>query len=217
MAQALTLGVDWQPDGARLVTSAGAHALDVRILIGPQTATDIANAVGVLRNRAPLPVQHVGVTIRTGHDADEPALWDLSDTPPLGGTTMHALHPGAALAAGLLDGQDGLILQVGTLVCYAGTLVDGRPQLGLLADHLPVDPLGAYCTCGERGCLRTAAASDELIKRLAAFRDPGLDLAGGLQLEFDAPHRDLGAEVILRQLAAASSNRCRRPRAPGTC
>lgn len=203
MTRALSLGIDWHADGARLVTSAGAHVLDVRILIGPQTAAAVASAVGVLRARAPLAVGHIGVSVQTGAAEEEAALLALCDTPPLANAALHAVHPGAALAAGVLDGADGVVLQVGTSVCWAGAWRSGGPVLGLQADHLPVDPLGAYCRCGERGCLRTAASASELIRRLAAFRDPGLDLAGGLQLEFDVAHRDRGAEVILQQLAAA--------------
>lgn len=203
MTRTLSLGIDWHTDGARLVTSAGAHALDVRILIGPQTAMQVAHAVAVLRARAPLAVGQIGLAVRTGVAADEAALLDLADTPPLADAVLHPVHPGTALAAGLLDGADGVVLQVGTPVCWAGAWRDGAPVLGVQADHLPVDPLGAYCTCGERGCLRTAAAAGELIRRLAAFRDGGLDLAGGLQLEFDVAHRDRGAEVVLQQLATA--------------
>lgn len=197
------MGIDWHADGARLVTSAGAHVLDVRILIGPQTAATVASAVGVLRARAPLAIGHIGLVVRTGAAGDEAAVLALADTPPLANAALQAIHPGTALAAGVLDGEDGLVLQVGTPVSWAGAWRHGAPVLGVLADHLPVDPLGTYCTCGERGCLRTTAAAGELIRRLAAFRDPGLDLAGGLQLEFDVAHRDRGAEVILQQLAAA--------------
>lgn len=204
MTQALALGIDWRPDGARLITTAGAHVLDVRILIGPQQASDIAAAVGVLRARAPAPIRHLAAVIRTDAPHDASAWLEQADTPPLGGLAPQVVQPGAALAAGMLaPDEDGLVLLVATPVCWAGAWQGRRLVLASDASHLPIEPWGSYCSCGERGCLRTLAAEGELIRKLRYHRDPGLSLSGGLKLEIDAAHRDRGAEVVLRQLAGA--------------
>lgn len=59
---------------------------------------------------------------------------------------------------------------VDTLACYAvgtgiggGVVINGRLHLGISGSagelgHQIVDPLGAYCNCGNRGCLETVAA-----------------------------------------------------------
>ncbi len=66
-----------------------------------------------------------------------------------------------------------------TLACYAigtgiggGVVVNGRLHLGLSGSagelgHQMVDPFGAICNCGSRGCLETVAAGPAIAARAA--------------------------------------------------
>ncbi|MBC2933084.1 ROK family protein [Nocardioides sp. zg-1228] len=75
----------------------------------------------------------------------------------------------AALAAGALAGVDDVVyLSVGTGLA-AGVVIDGRLRRGAQAaagevGHLPVDPAGARCGCGQTGCLETIASGRALAR-----------------------------------------------------
>jgi predicted NBD/HSP70 family sugar kinase len=58
----------------------------------------------------------------------------------------------------------------------AGIVVDGRPYRGHRGTageigHVVVDPQGAICRCGNRGCLETLASSQSLVRLVQASRD----------------------------------------------
>lgn len=69
----------------------------------------------------------------------------------------------AALAAQALAGEDDVVyLSIGTGLA-AGLVVDGRLRRGAHGaageiGHVPVDPAGEPCGCGQRGCLETIAS-----------------------------------------------------------
>lgn len=69
----------------------------------------------------------------------------------------------AALAAQALTGVDDVVyLSLGTGLA-AGVVVDGRLRRGAHGaageiGHVPVDPAGEVCGCGQRGCLETVAS-----------------------------------------------------------
>ncbi|WP_245155972.1 ROK family protein [Nocardioides sp. 503] len=73
----------------------------------------------------------------------------------------------ATLGAASLTGADDLAyLSIGTGLA-AGLLLDGRLRRGTRGaageiGHLPVDPAGARCQCGQRGCLETVASGAAL-------------------------------------------------------
>ncbi|MFD5601155.1 ROK family protein [Leucobacter sp. NPDC058333] len=74
----------------------------------------------------------------------------------------------AALGAAHLLGLDGTVvyLNLGTGLAN-GLVVDGELQRGACGvsgeiGHLPIDPLGRPCPCGQRGCLETAASGAAL-------------------------------------------------------
>lgn len=75
----------------------------------------------------------------------------------------------AALAARALVGADDVVyLSVGTGLA-AGLVVDGRLRRGEHGaageiGHLPVDPAGAACGCGQTGCLETIASGRALAR-----------------------------------------------------
>jgi len=73
----------------------------------------------------------------------------------------------AALGAVALSGKEDLVyLSIGTGLA-AGLVLDGRLRRGNHGaageiGHLPVDPSGAPCQCGQRGCLETVASGSAL-------------------------------------------------------
>ncbi|NYE35242.1 putative NBD/HSP70 family sugar kinase [Nocardioides cavernae] len=75
----------------------------------------------------------------------------------------------AALAARALSGADDVVyLSVGTGLA-AGLVIDGRLRRGEHGaageiGHLPVDPAGAECGCGQTGCLETIASGRALAR-----------------------------------------------------
>ena len=75
----------------------------------------------------------------------------------------------AALAARALAGADDVVyLSVGTGLA-AGLVIDGRLRRGEHGaageiGHVPVDPAGSQCGCGQTGCLETIASGGALAK-----------------------------------------------------
>ena len=73
----------------------------------------------------------------------------------------------ATLGAVALSGADDLVyLSIGTGLA-AGLVLDGRLRRGEHGaageiGHVPVDPTGALCSCGQRGCLETVASGSAL-------------------------------------------------------
>ena len=75
----------------------------------------------------------------------------------------------AALGAVALSGEDDLLyLSVGTGLA-AGLVLEGRVRRGVHGaagevGHVPVDPAGRPCSCGQRGCLETVASGSALAR-----------------------------------------------------
>jgi predicted NBD/HSP70 family sugar kinase len=73
----------------------------------------------------------------------------------------------ATLGAVALSGADDLVyLSIGTGLA-AGLVLDGRLRRGDHGaageiGHVPVDPAGSRCSCGQRGCLETVASGSAL-------------------------------------------------------
>ena len=73
----------------------------------------------------------------------------------------------ATLGAVALSGEDDLVyLSIGTGLA-AGLILQGRLRRGDHGaageiGHVPVDPAGALCTCGQRGCLETIASGSAI-------------------------------------------------------
>lgn len=69
-------------------------------------------------------------------------------------------------AAEITGAADLAYVSLGTGLA-AGLLLDGRLRRGHHGaageiGHIPVDPLGSWCTCGQRGCLETIASGSAL-------------------------------------------------------
>ena len=70
-------------------------------------------------------------------------------------------------AAALDDASDLVYLSIGTGLA-AGLMLDGRVRRGEHGaageiGHVPVDPQGVVCQCGQRGCLETIASGSALV------------------------------------------------------
>lgn len=161
----LRLAIEVQATGARLAVVGAEGIHDLR----RSTRTDapaLAEAIAVLRDRAPAAIDRVGLAIapHAGLAAELHGLTGLS-------VVAHAL--GTCLAAGerLQRPGDFVLLSLGGAPA-AGAVVDDRvwrpDTTGLALGHLVVDPTGARCACGRRGCLATIV-TDAGLKRLAAF------------------------------------------------
>jgi glucokinase len=83
----------------------------------------------------------------------------------------------ATLGAVALSGiQDLVYLSIGTGLA-AGLVLDGvlrRGATGAAGEigHVPVDPLGAICQCGQRGCLETIASGRALAEAWPSGSEP---------------------------------------------
>ena len=83
----------------------------------------------------------------------------------------------ATLGAAALSGADDLVyLSIGTGLA-AGLVLDGRLRRGEHGaageiGHVPVDPAGRVCQCGQRGCLETIASGLGAGRGLAVRRRP---------------------------------------------
>jgi glucokinase len=92
-----------------------------------------------------------------------PLLAELIGVPVLVENDVNA----ATLGAVALSGADDLVyLSIGTGLA-AGLVLDGRLRRGEHGaagevGHVPVDPSGPLCSCGQRGCLETVASGSAL-------------------------------------------------------
>jgi glucokinase len=83
----------------------------------------------------------------------------------------------AALGASRVLGADDLALvSIGTGLA-AGTVLDGRLRRGLRAaageiGHVPVDPRGRRCECGQLGCLETIASGSAVSRAWPSEDEP---------------------------------------------
>lgn len=68
---------------------------------------------------------------------------------------------------------------VGTGIVSHGTLITGNGSCGAEGGHTVIDPKGARCTCGRRGCFETFASATALMRMTndAITKNPDSDLA----------------------------------------
>jgi predicted NBD/HSP70 family sugar kinase len=100
-------------------------------------------------------------------------------------------------AAAALDCRDLAYLSVGTGIA-AGLLLGGRIRRGSRGaageiGHLPVDPDGPMCDCGQRGCLEAVASGPALARRWPAGE--GATSVAGALLEAAASGDPLAVKV----------------------
>jgi glucokinase len=79
------------------------------------------------------------------------------------------VNAAAVGASTVMDCADLAYLSIGTGLA-AGLVLDGQLRRGALGvageiGHLPVDPAGPMCECGQRGCLETVASGAAIARR----------------------------------------------------
>ncbi|MEI5584257.1 MULTISPECIES: ROK family protein [unclassified Agromyces] len=123
----------------------------------------------------------LGVDVRIENDVNAAALGAHHLLGLADGTRAHSmayLNLGTGLAAGIvLDGH----------------LLRGRRGVAGEIGHIPVDPAGAACPCGQRGCLETVASGSAL-----AALWPGTDRHPSLEL-FDRADAGDPAALAVRE------------------
>lgn len=171
---------------------------------------DAAGSVGV---GIPGLVDHVGGEVQhavnLGLNGDRLSLRDLLEDRC--GLPVHVENDvnAATLGAVALSGiQDLVYLSIGTGLA-AGIAIDGRVRRGATGaagevGHVPVDPAGALCRCGQRGCLETVASGSALA---AAW--PSGDRPAAQALFADAAAGDPDAIAVRDRFAAGVADAVR--------
>jgi glucokinase len=189
--------------GDRLLASTADVLADLAHAAG--VALDGFAAVGVgvpgLVDRAAGTVRHA---INLGLD-DTPVplaehLRSRARAPVVVDNDVNLAAVGAAVALGCRG--DLAYLSVGTGLA-AGLVLDGRPRRGAHGaageiGHLPVDPHGPPCECGQRGCLEVLASGTAIAARWAA--DDG-ELSATSALLAAAADGDPAAVAVLDDVA----------------
>lgn len=115
----------------------------------------------------------------------------------------------AALGACALDdAEDIAYISIGTGLA-AGLVLGGRLRRGAHGaagevGHVPVDPLGAACQCGQRGCLETVASGSALT---SAWPTP--DAPAAAALFWAAAQGDIAAIEVRDRLCAGVASAAR--------
>ncbi|GAA0438400.1 ROK family protein [Leifsonia naganoensis] len=112
---------------------------------------EVAHAVNLGVDRLPLGgelAERLGVRVRVENDVKAAAL-GAYDVLGLAGT-MAYLNLGTGMAAGIVVG---------------GRLWRGTSGIAGEIGHIPIDPLGAECACGQRGCLETVASGSGIARQ----------------------------------------------------
>ena len=124
-----------------------------------------------------------------------PLLADRLDLPVSVENDVNAAALGAAHVLGVADG-DLALLSIGTGL-GAGIVTGGRLRRGARGaageiGHVPVDPQGPPCPCGQRGCLETLASGAALT---AAWPVEG-DASSAAAVFAAAAHGDVRAQQV---------------------
>jgi predicted NBD/HSP70 family sugar kinase len=189
--------------GDRLAASTAHVLADLAAAAGVPVDGFAAVGVGVpgLVDRAAGTVRHA---VNLGLD-DTPVplgehLRSLAHAPVVVDNDVNLAAVGAAVALGCRG--DLAYLSVGTGLA-AGLVLDGRPRRGAHGaageiGHLPVDPQGPLCECGQRGCLEVLASGTAIAARWTAADG---DLSATSALLAAAAGGDPGAVAVLDDVA----------------
>jgi predicted NBD/HSP70 family sugar kinase len=97
--------------------------------------------------------RRLGVPVHVGNDANLGALAEVRTGAARGASDVVYLMLSSGVGGGLVLG---------------GSLFTGHGGMTGELGHVPVDPDGAQCRCGNRGCLETIAGAQWLLSRLGA-------------------------------------------------
>jgi predicted NBD/HSP70 family sugar kinase len=121
--------------------------------------------------------RRLGVPVHVGNDANLGALAEVRTGAAHGASDVVYLMLSSGVGGGLVLG---------------GALFTGHTGMTGELGHVQVDPDGALCRCGNRGCLETVAGADALLARLR----PALGKTAGLAEAVQRAHA--GDEVCRR-------------------
>jgi predicted NBD/HSP70 family sugar kinase len=97
--------------------------------------------------------RRLGVPVHVGNDANLGALAEVRTGAARGASDVVYLMLSSGVGGGLV---------------LDGSLFTGHSGMTGELGHIPVDPDGAVCRCGNRGCLETMAGAEGLLARLRA-------------------------------------------------
>lgn len=111
--------------------------------------------------------RRLGVPVHVGNDANLGALAEVRAGAARGAANVVYLMLSSGVGGGLV---------------LDGSLFTGHSGMTGELGHVPVDPDGPLCRCGNRGCLETVAGAQRLLARLQAVRGPGVTLEQAVAL-----------------------------------
>jgi predicted NBD/HSP70 family sugar kinase len=110
--------------------------------------------------------RRLGVPVHVGNDANLGALAEVRIGAARGASDVVYLMLSSGVGGGLVLG---------------GSLFTGHTGMTGELGHVQVDPDGALCRCGNRGCLETVAGAEALLARLRPALGKGAGLAEAVQ------------------------------------
>lgn len=149
---------------AGVVGTAAAVVADLRVATGDPLAVPVGVGIPGLVDAERGIVRHA---VNLGLTGESLPLRDLLAAELDTSVTVENDANAATLGAVALTGHDDLVyLSIGTGLA-AGLAFEGRLRRGVHGaagevGHIPVDPQGAACSCGQTGCLETVASGSAL-------------------------------------------------------
>jgi predicted NBD/HSP70 family sugar kinase len=110
--------------------------------------------------------RRLGVPVHVGNDANLGALAEVRTGAARGASDVVYVMLSSGVGGGLVLG---------------GSLFTGHSGMTGELGHVQVDPDGALCRCGNRGCLETVAGAQALLARLRQGRGRAVSLAEAVQ------------------------------------
>jgi predicted NBD/HSP70 family sugar kinase len=162
-------------DGLRALT-AGVRLRHGRLLgVGAAISAPVRRdtgdlaAAGILPGWRAISLKHelehrLGVPVAVGNDANLGALAEVRTGAARGASDVVYVMLSSGVGGGVVLG---------------GTLFTGHSGMTGELGHVPVDPAGALCRCGNRGCLETVAGAAALVRRLREAMGKPITLAEG--------------------------------------
>lgn len=137
---------------------------------------------GLVRPRSGVVSHAVNLGVGAGEVDLGDRLWRAFGVPVIVENDVNAAALGASAILGLHD-VDLAYLSIGTGLA-AGLVSGGQLRRGARGGageigHIPVDPQGALCACGQRGCLETTGSGSALDAAAASARGEAWSAAAG--------------------------------------
>lgn len=163
----LAASADLSP--SRLVGVGAAISAPVRRDTGSLAAAGIMTSWSAISLRHELE-RRLGVAAHVGNDANLGALAEVRAGAARGAANVVYLMLSSGVGGGLVLG---------------GALFTGHSGMTGEMGHVPVDPEGALCRCGNRGCLETVAGAQRLLEAVRPVHGPDVTIEGAAALARD--------------------------------